>query len=438
MVQKEALEILKTGCNVFLTGCAGTGKTHLLNEYIRFLRKKKIRVGVTASTGIAATHLNGVTIHSFTGMGVLNDLTKGDLNRILGKSYLSKNLKKTEVLIIDEISMLSLEQLNIADQIIRAFRKSDKPFGGMQVVLCGDFFQLPPIKRDEHLYSKGVGFAYKSHAWKNLNLKVCYLMEQYRHKEKDLVFVLNAIRTNTVDETVLNLLRSRYHAKIKEGMEITKLYTHNVNVDYVNNCRLSKLPGKSKFFYMRKRGPKKLAETLGRNLLAPEVLELKKDSIVMFVKNNLEKGYINGTLGRVVKFEGETPIVKTINGRLIQVAREKWSILEEGKTKAEVEQIPLRLAWAITVHKSQGTTLDVAEIDLSKAFEPGMGYVALSRVRSLDGLCLIGINKTALMASEEVFEIDKIFQKASEEYLKKFRQISEEKGNRGKVPNSSR
>ncbi len=424
MLQKEALEILKTGYNVFLTGCAGTGKTHLLNEYIGFLRKKKIRVGVTASTGIAATHLNGVTIHSFTGMGVLNDLTKGDLNRILKKSYLSKNLKRTEVLIIDEISMLSLEQLDIADRIIRAFRKNDEPFGGMQVVLCGDFFQLPPIKKKEGLYSEGTGFAYKSRAWKDLDLRVCYLTEQYRHKEKDLVFILNAIRTNTVNETVLNLLRSRYRAKVKEGMEITKLYTHNINVDYVNSRQLAKLPGKEKSFYMYKRGPEKLAEALSRNLLAPGTLELKKDAIVMFVKNNIEKGYVNGTLGRVVRFEGDVPVVKTIKGKYIKVLPEKWSILEDGETKAEVEQLPLRLAWAITVHKSQGTTLDSAEMDLSKAFEPGMGYVALSRVCSLDGLRLMGLNKTALKANEEVAQMDKAFQKASEEDAKEFRRVS--------------
>ncbi len=413
MLQKEALKILKAGYNVFLTGCAGTGKTHLLNEYVRFLRKKGICVGVTASTGIAATHLNGVTLHSFTGMGVLKDLTKSDLNRILKRNYLAKNLKKTQVLVIDEISMLSLEQLDIADRIIRAFRKSDEPFGGMQVVLCGDFFQLPPIRREDGLYAEGTGFAYKSRAWRDLDLRVCYLTEQHRHKEKDLVFILNAIRTSSIDEDVLNLLRSRYRAKIKEGTEITKLYTHNINVDYINNRELSKLPGKSKSFYMRKRGPEKLAEALGRNLLAPEKLELKKDATVMFVKNNIGEGYVNGTLGRVIRFNGEMPVVKTIKGKYINVEPEKWGVVEDGETKAEVEQIPLRLAWAITVHKSQGTTLDVAEMDLSKAFEPGMGYVALSRVRTLEGLRLMGLNKTALMVSEEVVQMDKAFQEAS-------------------------
>jgi len=423
MKQKEALEILRAGYNVFLTGCAGTGKTHLLNEYIEFLKKRGVSVGITASTGIAATHIGGVTIHSFSGMGVLNQLTSSDLSRVLKKSYLAKNLKRTQVLIVDEISMLSLDQLDIADRIIRSFLKSNEPFGGMQVVLCGDFFQLPPIKKDHNLYSQGTGFAYKSRAWRELDLRVCYLEKRYRHKEEDLLFVLDSIRENKVNEDVLNLLRGRYKANINEGEEITKLYTHNFNVDNINSRELRKLSGKSKVFYMNKRGPKGLTETLGKNLLAPEKLELKKDAVVMFVKNNLEKGYVNGTLGSVVRFEGDTPIVKTKNGKYVKVEQEKWNIEEDGEVKAQVRQLPLRLAWAVTVHKSQGTTLDAAEIDLSKAFEPGMGYVALSRIRSLKGLRLMGLNKTALKANEEVIKMDEAFKKASKEDRKEFYRI---------------
>jgi ATP-dependent exoDNAse (exonuclease V) alpha subunit len=430
MKQKEALQILKAGYNVFLTGCAGTGKTHLLSEYISFLKKKGVSVGVTASTGIAATHIGGVTIHSFSGMGILDQLTASDLNRVLKKSYLAKNLKRTQVLIIDEISMLSLDQLDIADKIIRSFLKSEEPFGGMQVVLCGDFFQLPPIKKDHNLYSQGTGFAYKSRAWRELDLRVCYLTEQHRHKEKELLFVLDSIRKNKVNEEVVNLLRSCYKARIKEGEEITKLYTHNINVDSINSRELQKLPGKRKVFYMQKRGPKGLTQTLGKNLLAPEKLELKEDAVVMFVKNNLEKGYVNGTLGRVVRFEEERPVVKTQKGRYVKVDQEKWNIEEDGEVKAEVRQLPLRLAWAITVHKSQGTTLDAAEIDLSRAFEPGMGYVALSRIRSLKGLRLMGLNKTALKASEEVIKMDKAFKKASKEDKKEFFRILREEKNK--------
>ncbi len=414
MLQEEAFEILKRGDNVFLTGCAGSGKTHVLNRYIEFLKKKKIRVGITASTGIAATHLNGVTLHSFVGMGILNELSKSDLSKILKKRYLLKRLKKSEVLIIDEISMLSASSLNIADHIIRSFRKSEKPFGGMQVVLCGDFFQLPPIAKKTDLLSEGSDFAYKSRAWKELNLKICYLSEQYRQKGKGLLLILNSIRNNKVNENVLDLLNGRYNVSLDKDVKITKLYTHNINVDYINNEELKKLSGKTKTYHMKRKGSEKLAEILSKNLLAPKELNLKKNAIVMFVKNNLEKNYVNGTLGKVIDFKDGNPVVKTMQGKKIEVFPEKWKIEEEGEIKAEVKQLPLRLAWAITVHKSQGMTLDFAEIDLSKSFEPGMGYVALSRVRSLEGIRLMGINENALKINEEILKKDKEFKKISQ------------------------
>ncbi len=410
MLQKEALQILKAGKNVFLTGCAGSGKTYVLNEYIHYLRKKNVITGITASTGIAATHLNGTTIHSFTGMGIIDNLTSSALNKILRKKYLQKKIKKARILVIDEISMLSANHLDVADHIIRAFCNIDEPFAGKQVVLCGDFFQLPPIFKMENLYMQGTNFAYKSNAWKDLDLKICYLTEQHRHEGEGLLSILNNIRTNNVNENTLQLLRSRYNAKLAKDESITKLYTHNINVDYINNKELDKISEDKKTFHMRGRGPERLIEVLGKNLLAPQKLELKKDAIVMFTKNNFEKGYVNGTMGKIIDFNRGAPIVKTTKGKRIEVSLEKWRIEEEGEVKAEVEQLPLRLAWAITIHKSQGTTLDNAEIDLSKSFEAGMGYVALSRVRSLEGLRIMGLNDVALKVNEEILEMDKEFQ----------------------------
>ncbi len=420
MLQEDALEILKEGYNVFLTGCAGAGKTYLLNKYINFLRKEKISVGITASTGIAATHLEGVTIHSFVGMGILNDLNERDLKKILKKKYLEKNIRNIDVLIIDEISMLSANQLDIINAIIKAFRGNNEPFGGMQVILCGDFFQLPPINKDKNLYSAGRNFAYKSRAWKELDMRICYLTEQYRHKEEELNFILNAIRSNTVSDKVLDLLNKCKETKIQENKEVTKLYTHNFDVDHINNKKLSQISSKIERFYIKKEGSEKLADSLSRNLLVPEILELKKGAFVMFVKNNFEKGYVNGTLGKVVEFNNKMPVVKTISGKRIKVEEEKWSIIEDGEIKAEVRHLPLRLAWAITIHKSQGMTLDVAEIDLERSFDSGMGYVALSRVRSLNGLRLIGFNNKSLMVDKEVIKMDTEFKKLSKKDKKEF------------------
>lgn len=431
MTQKEALEILKSGHNVYLAGRPGSGKTYLLNKFVQFLRQQNISTGVTAATGIAATHLNGMTLHSWSGMGVLNELDGKELKRILKKRNLQKRLRKSRVLIIDEISMLSAKHLDIASEIVRMFRQSWEPFGGMQVVLCGDFFQLPPVgnKNDQ----KTRLFAYHSRAWQELNLKICYLTEQHRQTDKEYLAALEAIRTNSVGESVRTLLQKRIDASLQTNParslgvqpECTKLYTHNVDVDAINARELQKLPGKERLFHMSSSGPMALIEMLHKSCLAPEVLTLKKGAFVMFVRNNFEQGFINGTLGIVEGFDDDGfPVVETKDGRRIKVFPEKWRIEEDGEVKAEIRQLPLRLAWAITVHKSQGMTIDACEIDLRKSFEPGMGYVALSRAPSLEGIRLMGLNDLALRVNEEVAEMDKRFQEASRQMAVEFLHMS--------------
>lgn len=411
MTQKEALDILKLGHNVYLTGSAGSGKTFLLNEYIAFLRSKGVEVGITASTGIAATHLNGVTIHSWCGLGIKDALTNKDLRGLLKKKHLSRRFEKTHILIIDEVSMLDSFRLDLVDKVCKAFKQNLRPFGGMQVVLCGDFFQLPPISKT----GEEANFIYKSYIWREMNVKICYLSEQYRHNDRILSSVLDDMRTGNVGEHTLEPLRRRYKGIISGVQTPTKLYTHNIDVDSINNQELEKLPEKTKIYTMRFRGNGKLAETLKKSCLAPEKLTLKKGAMVMFVKNNFVEGYVNGTLGKVVGFNKENmPIIQTLRGKKIIAGEESWRIEEEGKIKAEMKQIPLRLAWAITIHKSQGMTLDAAEIDLSKSFVEGMGYVALSRVRSLEGLRLMGLNRTALRVNQEILALDRELIGASE------------------------
>ena len=410
MKQKEALEILKMGHNVFLTGSAGSGKTFLLNQYIDYLRKKKVNIGITASTGIAATHMNGVTVHSWSGMGIKDKLTNKDIQKLLKRKRLKSNFEKTKVLVIDEISMLHHFQLDLVDRICKAFRQNYEPFGGMQVILCGDFFQLPPVSKENNK----VCFVSESDIWPDMNLKVCYLDEQHRHSDSELTKVLNDIRADNVGEYTLEPLRKRYKNGNINFSNLTKLYTHNIDVDTINNRELEKLEGESSVYTMTSRGNRKLVETLKKNCLAPEELVLKKGALVMFVKNNFEEEYVNGTLGIVVDFNDEgLPVVKTARGRTIHANYKSWMFEEDGKAIAEISQIPLRLAWAITVHKSQGMTLDAAEIDLSKSFVEGMGYVALSRVRSLSGLKLMGLNDMALRINKEVLELDKELMKAS-------------------------
>jgi len=429
VTQKEALTLLKLGRNVYLTGQAGSGKTYLLNEYIQFLRSQQVNVGVTASTGIAATHVGGMTIHSWSGMGIRDALTPQDMQKWVRQRHIKRRFLDTKVLVIDEVSMLHAHQLDLVDLLARTIRENDEPFGGMQVVLCGDFFQLPPVSRSREL---PVRFVTESKAWQELDMNICYLTEQYRQSDGLHTRVLHAIRSNRVDESVLALLRQRYRASILGVSELTRLYTHNFDVDAVNRRQLEEIKKPGKRYVMESDGPAPLVEALKKGCLAPEELVLKEGALVMFVKNHFEDGYVNGTLGRVVEFtrEGE-PIVRTLQGEEVLASPASWTLEEDGVVQATITQIPLRLAWAITVHKSQGMSLDAAEMDLSRAFEPGMGYVALSRVRTLDGLRLLGLNDMALRVSDAVLAMDEELQRRSRQAVREIEALLESERLRG-------
>ena len=414
MNQTQAFKILKSGANVFLTGSAGTGKTFLLNKFIQYLKDEKIKVGITASTGIASTHIGGITIHSWSGIGIANSINDPKIKKFLkGKNPKWKEIRETKVLIIDEISMLDSDRLILIDRVCREIKDPFLPFGGIQVVVCGDFFQLPPINDGIEEESQ---LAYNSPAWKKARFKVCYLKKQFRQDDKDFISILNDIRNNKANTKTLERIKMRLNKNIDGYDKVTKLYTHNRNVDNINNLELSKIKEAEVEYSMSSKGLVRLIEILKKNCLAPEILKLKKGAVVMFVKNNFKEGYVNGTLGTVIGFDlNGFPIVKTIKGKTIVVAQERWDIENGDVIAATIWQFPLRLAWAITIHKCQGMSLDAAEIDLSKSFGCGMGYVALSRVRRLTSIKLIGINENALKVNQEITEKDKEFVLLSEE-----------------------
>ena len=408
MNQSHALKILQSGDNVFLTGSAGSGKTFLLNQFIEYLRTNKTKVGITASTGIAATHINGRTIHSWCGMGIAKKMTGKQIKKLLKRKDLFKRIKEAQVLIIDEISMLDAASLDLVDKICKAGKNPFMPFGGMQIVLCGDFFQLPPIGKDAE-------FSFQAFSWEESGIKVCYLDEQFRQDDSDFLKVLNKIRTNEAGEKELAILKTRLNKKVSHLPKVTKLFTHNMNVDVLNQTELSNIDEVPEIFQMIEHGPTELVEFLKKSYPVAQELKLKVGAVVMFIKNNYEAGYVNGTLGEVIDFDSEGfPVIKTKNKNGIVAKPASWNIEEDEAILASIKQIPLRLAWAITVHKSQGMSLDAAEIDLSKSFERGMGYVALSRVRALDSIYLIGINEMALKVNELVVKKDKEFQKLSD------------------------
>ncbi len=428
MTQNEALTILKTGVNVFLTGEPGAGKTHTINKYVEYLRSHGIEPAITASTGIAATHVGGMTIHSWSGIGIKDKLTREDLRRIKDLPLYTKRIRKAKVLIIDEISMLDGKIFSMIDMTCRTVRESVDPFGGLQIVCVGDFFQLPPIARrpitlpEDMLWAQSDEplapvFAFQSETWMALDPAVCYLTEQHRQDDKKFLEVLSAIRSRRLQPDHIRHIESRNSArKTIDDKKTTKLYSHNADVDRMNDAALSTLSEKLLAFSMATHGAKHLVETLKKGCLSPETLNLKIGASVMFTKNHPQGKYVNGTLGTVMDFHKETrlPIVKTHDGRSIEVEPVEWVIEEEGTTKARVRQLPLRLAWAITIHKSQGMSLDAAVMDLSRVFEYGQGYVALSRVRNLAGLTLLGHNARAFEVHPVVFDQDRFFRARSE------------------------
>ena len=417
MTQGEALTILKTGANIFLTGEPGSGKTHTINEFVQWLRSCGIEPSITAATGIAATHVAGMTLHSWSGIGIAESHSRADVDRIATKEHIAKRIMKAKVLIIEEISMLSAATFEMADSICREVRRVDKPFGGLTVILVGDFFQLPPVSRN-----KEAAFAYTSKVWRDLNLITCYLTEQYRQDDSEFLAVLSAIRSGNVEELHYETLMTR---KVESSTDLPgtssdvvpgapKLFSHNADVDRINAGELAKIKGGAKKFKMSSKGKDNLVEGLKRGCLSPETLELKEGAAVMFTKNSPQGQFVNGTLGVVVGWGADDmPIVKTKDGLRITTEPMEWQLEEQGKVKASVSQIPLRLAYAMTVHKSQGMSMDAAIMDLSKAFEYGQGYVALSRVRRLSGVYLTGLNQRALEVHPEILEKDKDFRAAS-------------------------
>jgi len=381
------------GNNVFLTGMAGTGKSTLLREFITMC---PCRVDVTAPTGVAALNVGGMTIHRFCGMllgppfGQTNEDYFAQLEKDGRPSVRAgfNRVRRCETLIIDEISMLPGRQLDFVEFLFRRLRGRDEPFGGCQVIATGDFLQLPPVRRSE---TEPYDWAFQSRAWRVAGFKTVLLETVRRQDEPQFVDALSRFRLGRVHGDAARLLQSR--VKNFPPADVTRLFTHNVQKDRWNEFRLSELDGDCVTLEALQDGPEQQREFLCKNLLTPATLRLKRGAVVMFTVNKNERGrlaplFVNGQIGVVQEISDAIVHVRVPNGEVIPVERFTWRYSQSDPESATFTQFPLVLGWALTIHKSQGLTLDSAYLDIRAAREPGQAYVAVSRVRTLNGLLL--------------------------------------------------
>lgn len=397
-----------TSRSVFLTGKAGTGKTTFLNEFVKKTKKKHI---VVAPTGIAAINAGGVTIHSMFGLPLRTFLPTTDrIDSSLANNIIDlqqhfkyrkdklKLLREVEVLIIDEVSMLRADVLDMMDFSLRFIRRNNQRFGGVQMLFIGDLYQLPPVVRDEHVLKMFYNspFFFDSLAIKDIPLLTIELTKVYRQTDQEFLEILNAIRDGDVANIDFNHLNERYDPGFEAGEEpYVYLCSHNKMADDINQEKLKDIKVSPKSYEAKLFG-----EFKENQYPNEQFLELKVGAQVMFIRNDIsgEKKYFNGKLGEISSLdENEIKVILDGSEREITVKREVWeqkkySLDTDKNIKEEVlgsfEQFPIKLAWAVTIHKSQGLTFDKVIIDAGKSFTAGQVYVALSRCRTLEGIVL--------------------------------------------------
>ena len=429
---------LRRGRNVFFHGAAGTGKSFVLHTLVALLREKhgsSDAVAVTAPTGIAAVAIGGCTIHKFIGAGLCAGHPRYVADKVVKSEKATRRWRETNVLVVDETSMLDADIMQKLDFIGRAARgEHDAPFGGMQLVLTGDFYQLPPVSKGNSGGPGGPPFAFDCDAWRVADFLAVELTRVLRQKDPRLVEALREVRNGDVPVggRASSLFRSlqRPLPPNAEGVLPTRLHSVNANVDAENRDELAKLPGEAVSFEARDAGDDAaVLDVLRKNCQAPQTLTLKPGAQVVLIKN-VDDALVNGSRGVVKGFvaRGETdfarhkssfrihprrvaeaerafprwPLVAFDNGRVLAVGPGEFSASAGKKAYADRLQVPLKLAWALTVHKSQGMTLSRVEVNLRDAFDYGQVYVALSRATCAEGLSVRGFDERKIKAHPKV------------------------------------
>lgn len=406
--QKEALNKIIKGYNVFLTGMGGTGKSMIIKIFYKEYKEHK-NIGITSTTGTSAILIGGTTLHSFLGIGLGKDSVENLYLKIKKKSFMFKRWCQLDTLIIDEISMLSPKLFDKLELLARKLRYSELPFGGIQLVLTGDFCQLPCVGAENE-------FCFEAKSWNDCIKYPIYLTEIFRQSDDIFQSCLNEVRIGKMSENTINILKSRVNKKLlnEDGILPTKIYSLNIDVDKENQKELDKLclnNSNLNFFEYElevnilKKNLKFVDEKIKKNCIAPQILQVCVGAQVMLLYNiDLEIGLANGSRGVITRFEDDLPVVKFMNGIETLINYQEWIIEESGEKILSITQIPLKVAYAITIHRSQGLTIDFAELDLSDIFEYGQAYVALSRVKNLEGLSIKNLNIKKFIANKKAIE----------------------------------
>nr|XP_046264667.1 ATP-dependent DNA helicase PIF1 [Scatophagus argus]XP_046264668.1 ATP-dependent DNA helicase PIF1 [Scatophagus argus] len=397
--QTAVLSAVLRGKNVFFTGSAGTGKSFLLKRIMGSLPPKS--TFATASTGVAACHIGGTTLHNFAGIGS-GCAPLEQCIELAQRPGVLQHWTSCRHLIIDEISMVEAQFFDKIEAVARSVRRSTEPFGGMQLIVCGDFLQLPPVSKGKEKSS----FCFQARSWRKVIQLNMELTEVRRQTDQSFISLLQAVRVGRVTEEVTaKLMASAYHQIERDGILATRLCTHKDDVELTNENKLQQLPGSVHVFEALDSDPV-LVKTIDAHSPVGRLIQLKVGAQVMLTKNlDVTRGLVNGARGVVVAFEPGKhglPRVRFLCGVTEVLKPERWMFKSGGGIHLSRQQLPLKLAWAISIHKSQGMTLDCVEISLARVFESGQAYVALSRARSLEGLRVMDFDPRVVRADPDV------------------------------------
>ncbi len=411
--QTAALDKLERQGNVFLTGAAGTGKSFLLDRYLR--HKSSEQFPVVASTGAAAVLIGGRTFHSFFGLGIMEGGLDAAIARACKNKKLINRLLSAQCVVIDEISMLSGMTIHAAERIARRVRGIDEPWGGLRIIAVGDFAQLPPVTA----YGQTKDWAFLHPVWSESAFEPALLSTVMRTQESEFLTVLNYIRRGIVNDHVTQFLNERMGPEAQQT-EGTRLYAHRAKAEEYNLQRLEGLTTRLRSFKTQYEGDDRYLDTAKRSMPLPEELHLKEGALVMMRKNDMsfERLYVNGSLGHVRSIDDDTLYISLLAGPTIEVQKEKFSYLDgDGRELLGAWNFPVTLAWATTIHKAQGASLDRMTVDLSALWEPGQAYVALSRVRSANGLAIEQWTPNGIRAERLVTDLYNSLSVASQNYV---------------------